>query len=67
VPVEGDAPEAGAPDDDDFEITPRMMAAGRLALAMFNDDFESFDAGVERIWFAMVEARSVELDLEAVP
>lgn len=37
------------------KISREMLEAGVLALVKYNDDFESPEDAVERIWFAMIE------------
>jgi len=37
----------------DAEVTPAMIAAGRAELASFNDEYESAEGAVERIYRAM--------------
>jgi hypothetical protein len=44
----------------DCEITPEMIAAGALALAEWNDDYESDEDAVVRIYLAMDQSRSLK-------
>jgi hypothetical protein len=47
--------KAGAPADE-IEITPEMIEAGTLALSKHDEEFESSDEAVVRIFRAMLEA-----------
>jgi hypothetical protein len=52
------------------EITSEMIKAGKIALSGYNEDYESADDAVKRIYLTMVEAkvlaiRNVDGDLHA--
>jgi hypothetical protein len=54
---------AGAPGAK-IRITPAVIAAGAAELLRFDKDFESFEAGAERIFYEMISALASEKLIE---
>lgn len=50
--------------DDEYEITPAMMQAGIAALGEFDMEYESPKDCVERIYWAMIDAKFSEPPLK---
>jgi hypothetical protein len=51
-----DSVEAGAPEDEEFEITPEMIEAGVDAHAGYNPEFNDIENVICDIWIAMTVA-----------
>jgi hypothetical protein len=51
-----DSIEAGAPEDEEFEITPEMIAAGRNAHSGYDPRYDDIEELVWDIWIAMTVA-----------
>jgi hypothetical protein len=47
--------------DDEIEVTPEMLAAGRLAMLSFDGRFERHEDAAERVFWAMLEAGGFSL------
>lgn len=43
--------------EDEIEVTPEMIEAGVTELVGYNDDFESAEDAIRRIWQAMWQER----------
>lgn len=60
-----DSADRPARRDEEIEITPEMIRAGKFVLLSFDRNYESFDDGARRVFLAMMSSDSTNCRIKS--